>query len=141
MFFRNKARTENSRIGNQQKGRIFLGTASPIIFGGKKMKKVTTFASIACLSLLLSIPAFANQDEANLSIQTQYSVNQTNNLNAKNDTTTVNQNSTANQNGKYRAQAVANENRGTNWSWLGLLGLLGLTGLRKRSPERSHERS
>ncbi|KTD86610.1 WGxxGxxG family protein [Paenibacillus etheri] len=105
------------------------------------MKKVATFASVACLSLLLSIPAFANQDEANLGIQTQYSVNQTNNLNVKNDNTTVNQNSTANQNGNYRAQAVANENRGTNWSWLGLLGLLGLTGLRKRSPERSHERS
>uniref|UniRef100_UPI00406BF2F1 WGxxGxxG family protein n=1 Tax=Paenibacillus sp. FSL E2-0178 TaxID=2921361 RepID=UPI00406BF2F1 len=67
-----------------------------------------------------------------------YSVNQTNDsLNARNVSTTGNQNSTAIQNGNYRAQSVANEDRGTNWSWLGLLGLLGITGLRKRSPGRS----
>lgn len=102
------------------------------------MKKIATFASVACLSLLLSIPAFANQDEANLGIQTHYSANQTNdNLNARNVNATGNHNSTAVENGNYRAQAVGDENRGTNWSWLGLLGLLGLTGLRNRSREKA----
>jgi MYXO-CTERM domain-containing protein len=102
------------------------------------MKKVAALASVVCLSLLLCIPAFAYQDRTSTGIQAYYSVNQTDdNLNAKNVNTTGNENSTANQNGNYRAQAVSDENRGTNWSWLGLLGLIGLTGLRKRSSERS----
>lgn len=58
------------------------------------------------------------------------SANQTNdNLNERNVNATGNHNSTAVENGNYRAQALGDENRGTNMRWLGLLGLLGLTGL------------
>lgn len=56
-------------------------------------------------------------------------IKQNDNLNERNVNATGNHNSTAVENGNYRAQALGDENRGTNMRWLGLLGLLGLTGL------------
>ncbi|CAH1192029.1 hypothetical protein PAECIP111892_00826 [Paenibacillus auburnensis] len=103
------------------------------------MKKAAAFASVVCLSLVLSIPAFANQEQTNQGTQVRFVVNQTNgNLNTNNGNVTGNQNTTAAKgDGNYRAQAVGDNDRDTNWSWLGLLGLLGLAGLRKKSHERS----
>lgn len=41
-----------------------------------------------------------------------------------------------NNNGTYRA--MANDDDGFDWGWLGLLGLLGLAGMRSKSRERDH---
>ncbi|MEK3879200.1 WGxxGxxG family protein [Paenibacillus sp. FSL H8-0122] len=56
------------------------------------------------------------------------------------DNSSVSPLSNNNTTGRYRAQSTTttanNDNRSSNWGWLGLLGLLGLAGMRSRTGER-----
>ncbi|MCM3636050.1 WGxxGxxG family protein [Paenibacillus camelliae] len=71
-------------------------------------------------------------DDGNVNGNTNNELRANNNNNMMNNQTgRYNANST-----NYRATAVDND-RGTDWGWLGLLGLTGLLGLRSRSRERT----
>lgn len=80
------------------------------------MKKTwSLFLIIACLTLVFSVPVFADTPV----MQGTYNTNNTN--------TSMNANN-------YRANAA--ENNDMDWGWLGLIGLAGLAGLRNRSRDR-----
>jgi MYXO-CTERM domain-containing protein len=54
------------------------------------------------------------------------------------DNSTVSPLSNSTSTGNYRAQSTTTDNnKNSNWGWLGLLGLLGLVGMRSRSGERN----
>ncbi|MNP80322.1 hypothetical protein D3C76_1783850 [compost metagenome] len=56
-----------------------------------------------------------------------------------NDNSSVSPLSNNTQTGRYRATSTTtntDNDRGSNWGWLGLIGLLGLAGMRNRSGER-----
>ncbi|MBY0012630.1 WGxxGxxG-CTERM domain-containing protein [Paenibacillus typhae] len=65
--------------------------------------------------------------------------NMVNNAVRGNDNSTVSPLSNNTQTGRYRATSTTtntDNDRGSNWGWLGLIGLLGLAGMRNRSSER-----
>ncbi|WP_052380478.1 WGxxGxxG family protein [Paenibacillus camerounensis] len=66
--------------------------------------------------------------------------NMVNNAVRGNDNSSVSPLSTSTETGRYRATSTTtsatDNNRGSNWGWLGLVGLLGLAGMRSRSGER-----
>jgi len=130
------------------------------------MKKLSSLAFVfALLFSLSSIPAYAmdntgmssnqtrmsdstynmNNYRSNDGVTNDYRANNVNNYQTNTDGVTHDyraNNVTNNQAHRYRATAnnyrttAVDNNRGTNWGWLGLLGLTGLFGLRSRERER-----
>ncbi|MEF2247930.1 MULTISPECIES: WGxxGxxG family protein [unclassified Paenibacillus] len=102
------------------------------------MKKICSFAfTFTVLLSLLSSPAYAlDNNQTNVIQNIDLTTHQMNNYKSSDggmDGYRVDGRSNINN---YRTSAVDN-NRGTNWSWIGLLGLAGLFGLRNRERERS----
>jgi len=130
------------------------------------MKKLSSLAFVfALLFSLSSIPAYAmdntgmsgnqtrstdsfnnvNNYQTNDGVTNDYRANNVNNYRYNDGVTNDYRahNVTNNQAHRYRATAnnyratAVDNNRGSNWGWLGLLGLTGLFGLRSRERERS----
>ncbi|OXM15781.1 WGxxGxxG family protein [Paenibacillus herberti] len=85
------------------------------------MKKIVMTLVLA-LGLAFSsyAPAFAHNTGMNGNLEQNMNTNTTSSMNAN----------------SYHAQSVDNNEKKSNWGWLGLLGLVGLAGLRNRNPER-----
>lgn len=93
------------------------------------MKKTgSLFLVIACLSLVLSIPAFAGES-ADSQVAAHYDNTRMGD--------TVRGNATNMPATNYRAAATNEADRDFDWGWLGLIGLAGLAGLRNRDRERT----
>lgn len=122
------------------------------------MKKISSLAcAFALLFSLTSIPAAYAMENTHMIVDqspmTNSSRNNMNNypsnegamndfkMNSTNNSTNNQMDrykATSNTSNNYRTNAVDNNNdRGSNWGWLGLLGLTGLLGLRSRQRERS----
>jgi|GEM_PF-2413713 hypothetical protein len=106
-----------------------------------KKKWLPIFGLAACLMMSSNAPAFADTTRMNNTLGNDIRQGVNEGINTTNRALGTDMNYVGNGNNvrtnNYRATA-ANNDRGFDWGWLGLLGLFGLAGMRSRSRERDH---